>query len=159
MKMDPKKRMRRTLDFEYCAIGLLWFGGMGLFFGATAIGLAVAKTAESALAICSAFLLMFVIPISVYYIIRMVLLCKGAKDCILCTATCKEVHNPELSLWRACYFTLEVTKPDGTAFEIDTSAVFKHSELSNSFFGDYLNKPLQVLYNPKGEWVAVLKQE
>ncbi len=157
--MNIKKMIRKSLDFQYFLIGVLWFGGAAFFFGIIAIALSLADISQPAFMNATLFLLIFLIPITLYYILRIILLYVNANSCLLYAATPKEVHNNPISLWRACYFTFEIPQENGSTLTVESSAVFKHSEYSSAYFGNYINKTLQILYNPKNEMVIVLGEQ
>lgn len=157
--MNFKKMITKSLDFQYFLIGALWFGGATLFLGIIAIALSIANISHPAFMTATLFLFIFLIPITLYYILRIILLYVNVNSCILYTATPKEVHNNPISLWRSCYFTFEIQKEDGSTLTAESSAVFKHSEWSSAYFGNYVNKPLQILYNPKNETLIVLGKD
>lgn len=154
--MNVKKLISKSLDLKYFATGLIWFSTACILFAVLAIVLSVTNSSLSALRIASTFLLIFLVPVTVYYIVRIVLLYVNTQDYQLYTATSTEVHNNHLSLWRSCYFVLEVSRDDGSTFTAESCSIFRTSDFSSSYFGNYIHKPLQVLYNSKNETIIVI---
>lgn len=153
--MGVKKLVSKSVDFRYFLSGLLWFGISMVIFLTLAIVLSSTDSA-GALRMAATFLLIFLIPVTLYYAIRIILLFVDSKDSYIYTADVLEVHDEHFALFRSCSFTLTIPKDDGSAFTSETSSVFKTTDFSSTYFGNYVNKTLQVLYNPKSETVIVV---
>lgn len=154
--MNIKKLISKSVDFKYFFGGLLWFGICGFIFLIISIILSRTDPSTSAWAIVTIFLCIFLIPLIVYYIVRIALLFIHTKDCCLYSANIIEVRNNHFSLFRACSFVLEIYKNDGSTFTAETASVFKTSDLTSTYFGNFINKPVQVLYNQKSELLIVI---
>lgn len=154
--MNTRKLICKTVDFKYFLNGLIWFGSACLFFGILSLIISIYNDKQSALSIASSFLLLFLIPVTIYYIVRIIFLFRHAQDYVVYSAKTIKADSCVLSLWRSHSFQLEITKEDNETFTAETNGVFHSSVLSSCYFGNYFNQPLQVLYNPNTQTPLVV---
>ena len=155
--MDVKKLVLKSVDFRYFLSKVLWAG----IFMVIALFLAIAAVNDVATRMTAITCFILFISIILYCAIRIILLFACSKDSRLYTADVLEVHNKHFALLLrsrsySYSFTLTIHKDDGSSFTAETSAVFKHTEFSSTYFGNYVNETLQVLYNPKNKTVIVV---
>ncbi len=153
--MDVKKLVSKSVDFRYYCSGLLCYGIFMVIFLTLAIVSVNDSLVSARLASITGFILL--IPFIFYCAIRIILLFAGSKNYYIYTADVLEVHNEHFALFRhSCSFTLTIHKDDGSDFTSGTSGIFKASDFSSTYFGNYVNKTLKVLYNPKNKTVIVV---
>lgn len=153
--MDVKKLVSKSVDFRYYCSGLLCCGIFMVIFLTFAI-VSVNDVATRMTAIIFIFLLITVI---LYCAVKIILLFVASTDSYIYTADVLEVHNKHFALFLHSHsysFTLTIHKDDGSAFTAETAAVFRHTDFTSTYFGNYVNKTLQVLYNPKNKTVIVV---
>ncbi len=152
--MDIKKMVVSSVDFKYLVHQLLWFGISCILFAVLAI--IPPSNDSNTLHIASIVLLIPLVPITIYYIVRIILLFTDLDHYKPYTAISKEVPPALLSLTRSCAFVLEIKDEDGNVFTAQSKQIFSTRSISSLYFGSYLNKPLQVLYHTKTGGVIVV---
>lgn len=129
--MENIKQIKKSLDFKYY---LFWTVITGVFLILFFMPIIFVNEA----------IIYFIIwlPIFLYYLVRLILLFKDAKNYKFYEVEFKEFH----AFSRRIYFSIAINL-DGSIIKRDTKAIFSASSFSINNIENYINRKVMIGYN------------
>ena len=99
-------------------------------------------------------MLLFLIPILVFYIWRTICIFRNPEGYIF--SKC-ELTQPHSNFWlKMMFFTVRIELPNGRVDYVDTHAIFAAHGIAEPRMEDYVNRTATIAYNPSTGMVVVI---
>lgn len=154
--MTKKEFLRECIEYRIQKNELTMWIIMLVFIEMLIIPFSLMNGEEEYIAVAIIFLVCLM-PVIIYFIVKIVNIKKHFKDYVFYEVTLDEVNN---SFFRSrVYFTVTIIH-DQKEYKIDTKSLFSTAILDFIYYplDEYMNKKMLVAFNPKLEEVVLVKK-